>query len=68
MSERVLRCFYPLVESGAQLDFLIGAANETKQQMSDCAKALDEFKNTHPEFNQESFEKEQNEYYVSKGW
>ncbi len=31
-------------------------------------KALDEFKNTHPEFNQESFEKEQNEYYVSKGW
>lgn len=30
--------------SGAQLDFLIGAANETKQQMSDCAKALDEFK------------------------
>ena len=31
-------------------------------------KALDEFKNTHPEFTKESFEKEQDEYYVSKGW
>ena len=30
--------------SGAQLDFLIGAANETKEQMNACAKALDEFK------------------------
>lgn len=30
--------------SGAQLDFLIGAANETKAQMEECAKALDEFK------------------------
>jgi Fe-S oxidoreductase len=30
--------------SGAQLDFLIGAANETKAQMSDCAKQLGEFK------------------------
>ncbi|MBO4468098.1 MAG: (Fe-S)-binding protein [Clostridia bacterium] len=30
--------------SGAQLDFLIGAANETKEQMTACAKALDEFK------------------------
>lgn len=29
--------------SGAQLDFLIGAANETKQQMQECAKALGEF-------------------------
>ncbi len=31
-------------------------------------KALDEFQKSHPEFNQESFEKEQNEYYVLKGW
>jgi len=31
-------------------------------------KSLDEFKNTHPEFTKESFEKEQDEYYVSKGW
>ena len=30
--------------SGAQLDFLIGAANETKVQMEECAKALGEFK------------------------
>ena len=30
--------------SGTQLDFLIGAANETKEQMSTCAKALGEFK------------------------
>ena len=30
--------------SGAQLDFLIGAANETKTQMEECAKALSEFK------------------------
>ncbi len=30
--------------SGAQLDFLIGAADEAKQQMSACAKALNEFK------------------------
>ena len=30
--------------SGAQLDFLIGAADETKQQMSACAKAFSEFK------------------------
>ena len=30
--------------SGAQLDFLIGAANETKTQMEECAKALGEFK------------------------
>ena len=30
--------------SGAQLDFLIGAANETKAQMEACAKALGEFK------------------------
>lgn len=30
--------------SGAQLDFLIGAANETKEQMEACAKALSEFK------------------------
>ena len=30
--------------SGAQLDFLIGAANETKEQMIACAKALDEYK------------------------
>ena len=29
--------------SGAQPDFLIGAANETKEQMTACAKALDEF-------------------------
>ncbi len=30
--------------SGAQLDFLIGAASETKAQMEECAKALGEFK------------------------
>lgn len=30
--------------SGAQLDFLIGAAEETKQQMKDCAKVLNTFK------------------------
>lgn len=30
--------------SGAQLDFLIGAANETKEQMVACAKALGEYK------------------------
>ena len=30
--------------SGAQLDFLIGAANETKDQMSALAKVLDEYK------------------------
>lgn len=30
--------------SGAQLDFLIGAANETKEQMSACAKFLDNYK------------------------
>ena len=30
--------------SGAQLDFLIGAANETKAHMEACAKALGEFK------------------------
>ena len=30
--------------SGAQLDFLIGAANETKAQMEACAKALGEYK------------------------
>ena len=30
--------------SGVQLDFLIGAANETKQQMADLAKTLNEFK------------------------
>jgi len=30
--------------SGVQLDFLIGAANETKTQMEECAKALGEFK------------------------
>ena len=30
--------------SGAQLDFLIGAANETKEQMVSCAKALDDYK------------------------
>ncbi len=30
--------------SGVQLDFLIGAANETKAQMEACAKALSEFK------------------------
>ena len=30
--------------SGAQLDFLIGAANETKEQMSALAKVLDEYK------------------------
>ena len=30
--------------SGAQLDFLIGAANETKEQMCACAKVLDGYK------------------------
>ena len=30
--------------SGAQLDFLIGAANETKEQMTACAAAFNEFK------------------------
>lgn len=30
--------------SGAQLDFLIGAADESKQQMSQCAKQLGKFK------------------------
>ena len=30
--------------SGAQLDFLIGAANETKEQMAACAKVLDDYK------------------------
>ena len=30
--------------SGAQLDFLIGAADETKQQMTACAKVLGEYK------------------------
>ena len=30
--------------SGAQLDFLIGAANETKAQMSECAAALNGYK------------------------
>ncbi len=30
--------------TGAQLDFLIGAANETKEQMTACAKVLDEYK------------------------
>ena len=30
--------------SGAQLDFLIGAANETKQQMSECAAAFNGYK------------------------
>ena len=30
--------------SGAQLDFLIGAATETKEQMVACAKALGEYK------------------------
>ena len=30
--------------SGAQLDFLIGAANETKEQMSACAATFDAFK------------------------
>ena len=29
--------------SGAQLDFLIGAANETKEQMTACAKVLDNY-------------------------
>lgn len=29
--------------TGAQLDFLIGAANETKEQMLACAKVLDEY-------------------------
>ncbi len=32
------------IASGAQLDFLIGAANETKEQMAACAKMLDEYK------------------------
>ncbi|MBE6815180.1 MAG: DUF4173 domain-containing protein, partial [Ruminococcaceae bacterium] len=31
-------------------------------------EALDVFKKTHPEFTKENFEKEQDEYYVSKGW
>lgn len=31
-------------ESGAQLDFLIGAADEAKQQMSKAAKVMSEFK------------------------
>lgn len=30
--------------SGAQLDFLIGAADETKKQMEDCAEILGKFK------------------------
>lgn len=30
--------------SGVQLDFLIGAASETKTQMEECAKALGEYK------------------------
>lgn len=30
--------------SGGQLDFLIGAANETRDQMAACAKVLDEYK------------------------
>ena len=30
--------------SGAQLDFLIGAANETKEQMAACAQMLNNFK------------------------
>lgn len=30
--------------SGAQLDYLIGAANETKEQMAACAKSVSEFK------------------------
>lgn len=30
--------------SGVQLDFLIGAANETKEQMTACANALGEYK------------------------
>lgn len=30
--------------SGAQLDFLIGAANETKEQMEACAKTIQEYK------------------------
>ena len=30
--------------SGAQLDFLIGAANETKAQMSECAAVLNDYK------------------------
>ncbi len=30
--------------SGAQLDYLIGAANETKEQMTACAKVLSEYK------------------------
>ena len=32
------------VPTGAQLDFLIGAAEETKNVMSECAKQLNEFK------------------------
>lgn len=32
------------VASGTELDFLIGAANETKAQMTECAKVLDGFK------------------------
>jgi len=32
------------IASGAQLDFLIGAADETKKAMQDCAKTLDEYK------------------------
>ena len=31
-------------ESGAQLDFLIGAAEETKEQMKKCAEVLDGYK------------------------
>ena len=30
--------------SGVQLDFLIGAANETKEQMQECAKVLSQYK------------------------
>ena len=30
--------------SGVQLDFLIGAANETKEQMTACAKVLNDYK------------------------
>jgi len=32
------------VPTGVQLDFLIGAANETKEQMAACAKVLDQYK------------------------
>lgn len=32
------------VPTGAQLDFLIGAANETKTAMNECAKVLNEYK------------------------